>query len=176
MLSLLVTEASRTQGAKQCRLTRQRVELHDKEDIEYLGNFTQFEVDLRCQRFPDVTIKFQHYPRTPKELKQERHKNYRCLSQVDLDQRGVLIGKGRMPPPDQVGNIRMTKPVGSNLDAYYVIKGNTNQAKQKGVLCLIEDDYWFVIHWNPIGIRDDVQYVETSLELATKKVQNAMNH
>lgn len=79
-------------------------------------------------------------------------------------------------PLDQVGNMRMMKTVGSNLDAYYVIKGNMNQAKQKGVLCLIEDDYWFMIRWNPIVIRDDVQYVEASLELATKKVQNAMNH
>lgn len=107
--------------------------------------------------------------------RKERHKNYRRLPQVDLDQRDVIIGKGRMPL-DQVGNMRMMKTVGSNLDAYYVIKGNMNQAKQKGVLCLIEDDYWFMIRWNPIVIRDDVQYVEASLELATKKVQNAMNH
>ena len=184
-LALIVTNASRDTERK--RLTRQRKELREAGVVELFGDFTQFEVDLYCRRWPHLVgqLTFNHFPRSPLEREHERNKNYQSMEQLTLQpDTDIVIWMGRSSSP---ANNHFNEVVAGYFDDHEAMPTRTNQPggpkqvlKEEIVNQLIAEGYRFVIGYKPKTENlssyekknTAFRIVQASVERATLKVES----
>ena len=186
--ALIVTNASRDTERK--RLTQQRKELREAGVVELFGDFTQFEVDLYCRRWPHLVgqVTFTHFPRCRQEREHERNKNYQGMEQLTLQlDTDIIIAKGTFK---SAANERFKEVVAGYFDDHEAMPTRTNRPggpkqvlKEEIVNQLIAEGYRFVIGYKPKTenlssyekANQQLRIVQASVERATLKVESGFN-
>jgi hypothetical protein len=187
--SLILTNASRE--TERGRLVQQRKELREAGVVELFGDFTQFEVDLYCRRWPHLVgqVKFTHFPRCRQEREHERNENYQDMEQLTLQlDKDIIIAKGTYK---SAANERFKEVVASYFDTYEGMPTRRTQPggpkqvlKEEIVNQLIAEGYRFVIGYKPKTENLSSYYkkiqklciVQASVERASLKVESGFKN